>query len=427
MIDLKAFREHPDLFRESSRAKGVEIDVDRILELDRRTRTLKSELDGIRAQKNDASRRIPQAADAERQAIITDMRALDERASGLEREYAPLQEECDALLLRIPNPALPDVHIGVSDEENVVLRTVGTPRTFSFTPKDHLTLGEELGIIDTVRAAKVSGARFTYFIGDGALLEFALVDLALRTAVRHGFVPVTVPHMISANAMRAMGYLEHGGQEEIYYLSKDNLYLIGTSEQAIGPMHMEEILDPAQLPLRYVGVSPCYRRESGSYGKDTKGIIRLHQFTKVEMFSFCTAEESATEHERMLAIEEELMQALELPYHVLDIVSGDLGLPAAKKWDVEAWFPSQERYRETHSTSNCTDFQARRLNTRVRTPEGTAFVHTVNGTAFSGRPIAAILENFQEEDGGVIIPKALRPYMGKDRICVGGKRASSGK
>lgn len=415
MIDLKLLRENPNAIRAASAAKNVDIDVDRILDLDRRARTLKNELESIAAQKNEASKHIAKAAKDERAALIEEMRHIDVRAEKLQAEYAPINEELTELLYKIPNPPMPDVKVAASDEENWVERTVGDVPEFSFTPKDHLEIAEGLGIIDMPRAAKVSGARFTYFVGDGAMLEMALVHLAVRTAMRHGFVPVTVPHLVSAKAMRAMGYLEHGGHDEIYYLPKDNLYLIGTSEQAIGPMHTDEILD-ATLPMRYVGVSPCYRRESGSYGKDTKGIIRVHQFTKVEMFSFCTPEQSVAEHELMLAIEEGLLQALGLPYHVLNIVSGDLGLPAAKKWDIEAWFPAQNRYREVTSTSNCTDFQARRLNTRYRTDDGTAFVHTVNGTGFSGRPIAAILENFQEADGSVRIPEVLREFMGKDRL-----------
>lgn len=416
MIDCKILRETPNVIRDAARAKNVEVDIDRILDLDRKVRSLKGELEGIAAQKNEASKRIPKASKEERATMIEEMRLIDAKAEKLFAAFAPAEEELNELLLRIPNPALPDVTVGKSDEENTVLRSVGEPPAFDFAPKDHLALGEYLGIIDTVRAAKVSGARFTYFIGDGALLELALVDLAVKAARAHGFVPVTVPHLVNAKAMRAMGYLEHGGHDEIYYLPKDNLYLIGTSEQAIGPMHMDEILEADKLPLRYVGISPCYRRESGSYGKDTKGIIRVHQFMKVEMFSFCKPEDSSAEHELMLKIEEELLQAIGLPYHVLNIVTGDLGLPAAKKWDTEAWFPAQNRYREVTSTSNCTDFQARRLNTRYRTDDGTTLVHTVNGTAFSGRPIAAILENFQEADGSVRIPKVLQAYMGKETI-----------
>lgn len=416
MIDMKLVRETPNIIRDAARAKNVEVDIDRILDLDRKVRSLKGELEGIAAQKNEASKRIPKATKEERASMIEEMRLIDAKAEKLMAEFAPAEEELNELLYRIPNPALPDVTVGKNDEENNVLRTVGEPPKFDFEPKDHLVIGEKLGIIDTARAAKVSGARFTYFVGDGAMLELALVDLAIKTARKYGFVPVTVPHLVSAKAMRAMGYLEHGGHDEIYYLPKDNQYLIGTSEQAIGPMHMDEIVEADKLPLRYVGISPCYRRESGSYGKDTKGIIRVHQFTKVEMFSFCKPEDSAAEHELMLKIEEELLQAIELPYHVLNIVTGDLGLPAAKKWDTEAWFPAQNRYREVTSTSNCTDFQARRLNTRFRTEQGTEFVHTVNGTAFSGRPIAAILENFQDAEGNVRIPQALQEYMGKDVI-----------
>ncbi|MBU4315204.1 serine--tRNA ligase, partial [Patescibacteria group bacterium] len=262
-------------------------------------------------------------------------------------------------------------------------------------------------------------ARFTYLKGDGVLLEFALIQYALQTVAKHGFTPVITPHMVKPEVMRAMGYLEHGGHDEIYYLSKDNMYLIGTSEQSVGAMHMDEILDGAKLPIRYVGFSPCYRREAGSYGKDTKGILRVHQFDKVEMFSFSTPENSDAEHNLILEIEETLMQGLKIPYRVIKMVTGDLGLPAARKYDIEAWMPSQKVYRETHSCSSCTDFQARRLNTRYKIGDGKPqLVHTLNGTTFAiGRTLIAILENFQQEDGSVIVPEVLRPFMGgKDRL-----------
>ncbi len=414
---MKILREQPEKIRNAAKAKGVTIDTDRILELDRKARALLSEIESTKAKKNAASDAIAKANPEERKTLIEAMRAVDQASSGMDAEFTTINTELQELLLRIPNPALDDVIVGASDEENTVLRTVGEIPTFDFEPKDHQTIGENLGIIDMKRAAKVSGARFVYYVGDGALLELALVDFGMRIAMKHGFVPVTVPHLVNSRSMAAMGYLEHGGQDEIYYLQKDDLYLIGTSEQAIGPMHMDEIIDAAKLPLRYVGVSPCYRRESGSAGKDTKGTIRVHQFTKVEMFGFCKAEDSVAEHEAILAIEEELLTALGLPYHVLNICTGDLGLPAAKKWDTEVWFPAQNRYREVTSTSNCTDFQGRRLNTRYRTEQGTEVIHTVNGTAFSGRPIAAILENFQNADGSVTIPEVLRPFMnGKERI-----------
>ncbi len=342
------------------------------------------------------------------------MRETDRQADNLRAELSPISEELDELLYKIPNPALPDVTVSPDEKDNEVVRVVGEKPTFDFKPLDHMTIGEKLGIIDSERAAKTSGARFTYLKGDGALLELALVSYALSVAAKHGFTPMMVPHLVTAKAMRAMGYLEHGGHEEIYYLAKDNLYLIGTAEQSIGPMHMDEIIPAENLPLRYIGFSPCYRREAGSYGKDTKGILRVHQFDKVEMFTFSEPGTSDAEHELILSIEEELMQGLKVPYHVLKMVTGDLGLPAARKYDIEAWLPSQETYRETHSSSSCTDFQARRLNTRYKKEgEKPEFLHTLNGTAFAiGRTIIAILENYQQADGSVTIPEVLIPFMG---------------
>ena len=413
MIDLKLLREQPQLIDAAAKAKRVDINIDRILDLDRCVRALKSSLEEIAAQKNDVSKRMPSVATDERTKIIEEMRLLDRKADDLQTEMKPAEEELNELLYRIPNPACEDVKVSPDEKDNEILRVVGEKPVFNFKPRDHMELGILLDIIDTERAAKVSGARFYYLKGDGVLLEMALQQYALSVATKQGFRPVIVPHLISAKSMRAMGYLEHGGHDEIYYLPKDNLYLIGTSEQAIGPMHMDEIIPAHQLPLRYIGISPSYRRESGTYGKDTKGILRVHQFNKVEMFSFSTPEQSDTEHELILAIEEELMQGLKLPYHLIKMVTGDLGLPAARKYDIEAWIPSQETYRETHSTSTCTDFQARRLNTRFRKEgEKPEFVHTINGTAFSGRPIIAILENFQEADGSVRIPDILVPFMG---------------
>lgn len=413
MIDIKAFREQPQFFRDAAKNKGVEIDAERILELDRRVRLLKTELEQIRAQKNEVSKRMPTATPEERQALIAEMRGVDGRADVLTAELNPIDAELEELLYRIPNPSLVDVKVGKDDSENEVVRKVGTPREFGFTPKDHLEVAEGLGIIDAERAAKVSGARFYYTVGDGVMLELALQRYALEILMAEGFVPLLTPHLVSAKVMRAMGYLEHGGHDEIYYLAKDNLYLIGTAEQSAGAIHMDEIINVDQ-PIRYVGMSPSYRREAGSYGKDTRGIIRVHQFDKIEMFSFVKPEASDAEHEFLLSLEEKLMQGLGLPYQVIKQCTGDLGMPAARKFDIETWIPTQKTYRETHSTSTCTDYQARRLNTRYRTGDGTAFVHTLNGTAFAiGRTMAAILENYQEEDGSVRIPDVLLPYMGK--------------
>lgn len=414
MIDIKFLRENPSAVREAAKAKNVELDVERILELDKKVRALRSEMENIASQKNSTSKRIATAGDDERTKLIEEMRLVDRKADDLKAELTPLDEELTEELYRIPNPPTADVKVAASEDENEVIKTVGEKPEFSFELKDHEELGISLGIIDKERASKVSGARFTYLKGDAARLQLALTQYALATAAKHGFVPVMVPNMVNAKAMRAMGYLEHGGHDEIYYLSKDNLYLIGTSEQALGPMHMNETLKEAELPLRYIGVSPCYRREAGSYGKDTRGIFRVHQFDKVEMFSFVTPETSDEEHELILSIEEELMQGLGLHYQVIKMVSGDLGLPAARKYDIEAWIPTQETFRETHSCSTTTDFQTRRLNARYKNGEGEInFMHALNGTGFAmGRTIVAILENFQNEDGSVTIPEVLRPYMG---------------
>jgi seryl-tRNA synthetase len=414
MIDKKRLREDPSYIERAAKAKGVDIDIDRILELDKQVRLLMSEVEQIAAQKNDASKQIATADGDERKNLIEEMRVIDRKEDELKNSLSPLKQELDDMLYRIPNPALDDVKVAASEKENEIIKTIGKKPEFTFTPRDHLELGQMLDIIDMDRAAKVSGARFTYLKGDGVLLQLALTQLALSTSAKHGFTPVTVPHMISAHSMRAMGYLEHGGHDEIYYLSKDNLYLIGTSEQSIGPMHGNEIFDASELPKRYIGVSPCYRREAGSYGKDTRGILRVHQFDKIEMFSFTTPDKSDAEHELILQIEEELMQALKLPYQVIKMVTGDLGLPAARKYDIEAWVPSQETYRETHSCSTTTDFQTRRLNTRFKDSEGKKqFAHALNGTAFAiGRTMIAILENFQQEDGSIAIPEVLQPFMG---------------
>jgi len=285
---------------------------------------------------------------------------------------------------------------------------------FDFKPKGHLEIGQNLNLIDVKRAAKVSGTRFGYLKNEAVLLEFALIKLAFDSLTKKGFQPIIPPVMMKKEMMRGMGYLEQTDREEAYYLKKDDLFLAGTAEQPIGTMHAEEIFEQNELPKRYLGFSTCFRREAGSYGKDTQGIFRVHQFDKVEMFSFCKPEESQREHKMFLSLEEELMRKLKIPYQIVNICTGDLGRPAAAKYDIEAWLPSESRYRETHSTSNCTDFQARRLNIRYRNKFNKLnFVHTVNGTAFAiGRTIIAILENYQRKDGKVDVPKVLQKYIG---------------
>jgi seryl-tRNA synthetase len=418
MIEIKKLRENPGFIEVSSKNKGVEIDVNKIIELDNKVRELNSEFEQISAEKNASNSKITTVSPEERTVIIKEMRELGERADKIKATLQPLAEELAQLLRRIPNPALSDVKVSPNEVDNEVIKLVGSKPNFDFTPLDHETIATKLGIIDKERAAKVSGARFTYLKGDGVLLQLALQNLALQTAAEHGFEPIIVPHLVSADSMQSMGYLEHGGHDEIYYLQKDNQYLIGTSEQSIGPMHKDELFKEADLPKRYIGISPCYRREAGSYGKDTKGILRLHQFDKVEMFSFTTSENSDSEHELILSIEESLMQKLGLHYQVIKMVTGDLGLPAARKYDIETWLPAQEAYRETHSCSTTTDYQTRRLNTRVKRENGnTELAHALNGTAFAmGRTIAAILENYQTAEGKVRVPDVLIPSLGKEYL-----------
>ncbi|MEJ2441729.1 MAG: serine--tRNA ligase [Patescibacteria group bacterium] len=297
------------------------------------------------------------------------------------------------------------------------MKSWGEPRKFDFKPKSHWELGENLGIIDTERGSKVSGSRFFYLKKDGVSLELALIRYGYETLLKEGFIPVVPPVLIKEECMREMGYMEHGGADDMYILDKDNLILVGTSEQSIGPMHKVEVFKADELPLRYLGISSCFRREAGSSGKDTKGAFRVHQFNKVEMFSFVAPEKGDEEHEYLLSLEEKFLQGLGIPYQVSKMCSGDLGSPAARKYDLEAWFPGEDKYRELTSTSTTTDFQARRLNIKYQDKGKTNFVHMLNGTVFSQRPILAILENYQEKDGSIKVPEVLQKWMGKDRIA----------
>lgn len=421
MMDLKLLREHPEDVEQGIRAKGYTVNVQRILELDEKKRELQGQVEAIAAQKNAASAAIAKATIAERERLLKDLRKVDAKADvGAERLEA-LEREFDALLWTVPNLPAADVKVGRDESENETIRIWGEIPKFPFVPKASWELGPRLGMFDTERAARVSGSRFAYLSGAGVRLEFALIGLAMRVLERAGFTPIVPPVLVSAKAMEAMGFTLHGGKDETYYLERDDQYLVGTSEQSIGPMHMGEVLQETDLPRRYAGFSTCFRREAGSYGKDTKGIFRLHQFDKIEMFSFTTPEQGDEEHGRLLAIEEELLQLLELPYQVVRMCTGDLGVPAARKYDLEAWFPAEGRYRELTSTSTCTDWQARRLNTRYRPTAGgkPRFVHTVNGTAFAiGRTIACLLEQGQQADGSVVLPRALHESFGADHIPV---------
>ncbi len=412
MLDIQYIRENPKKVQEGADKKQVDVDIDKLLKVDKKRRELIQEVEDIRAKKNKASKKIAAADEDEKKEIIEEMQELDKENEGKEEELKEVEQEFESLMKKIPNPPLDDVPYGETDEDNKVIKQIGERPDFDFEPKDHLELGEMHDIIDTKRASKTSGARFGFLKGQAVQIQFALVNLALNELTEKGFTPIVTPEMIRPEMMEAMGYTERG-RDEIFYIEKDNLFMAGTSEQVIGPMHADEIFEKEDLPKRYVGYSSCFRREAGSYGKDTRGILRLHQFDKVEMFSFTTPDKSPEEHELLFEIEREMMEKLEIPHQLIDICTADLGDPAAKKYDIEAWMPGQQRYRETHSTSNCTDFQARRLNTRYRKDDGSLeHVHMLNGTLFAiGRILIAILENNQNEDGSIDMPEALHKYL----------------
>ncbi len=417
MIDIKRILDEPELVAKNNENRGVKFDVSAVQLLHGKRGELIESVESLRKRSNEIASEIVSASDEEKLKLVKEGKELKVKVKEEEAALKIVEGDFNAELRAYPNILREDVAVGTDESGNEVLRTHLEPTEFSFKPKDHLDLGEKLGIIDMERAAKVSGARFTYLKGDAVLLEFALIQYALQETLKEGFVPVIPPHMVSTDAMSDMGYLDHGGEEEIYHLKNDDMVLIGTSEQALGPMLKDEILNADKLPIRYVGFSPCYRREAGSYGKDTRGILRLHQFDKVEMFSFTDAESSDKEHELILSVQERLMQGLGLPHQVVRLCSGDTGTPSARTYDIETWMPAQNTYRETHSTSNTTDYQTRRLNTRIKQKGKNKLAHALNGTAFAiGRTLIAILENYQQEDGSIVVPEVLRPWVGKDLI-----------
>lgn len=416
MIDVRALRDNPEPAKASQRARGAdETLVDAILEADSLRRKALGEFESLRSTQKDVSRSVGKASPEERPSILAKAKELAERVKEAEARAHEADAEADRLAKLLPN--LVEEGVPVGGEENfVVLRHEGPAvRDFEaegFSPADHLTLGEGLGAIDVKRGAKVSGSRFYYLTGVGARLELALMTMAMDQAVAAGFTPMMTPTLVTPAIMGGTGFLnEHS--DEIYYLPADDLYLTGTSEVALAGYHADEILDLAGGPKRYLGWSTCYRREAGSAGKDTRGIIRVHQFNKVEMFSFCRPEDATEEHARFLAWEEQMLAKVELPYRVIDTAAGDLGTSAARKFDCEAWLPTQERFMEVTSTSNCTTFQARRLGIRERREDAQMYpVATLNGTLATTRWIVAILENHQMSDGSVRVPEALQPYMG---------------
>nr|PZN38951.1 MAG: serine--tRNA ligase [Actinomycetota bacterium] len=414
MIDLRILREDPDRLRASQRARGEDDSiVDTLLDLDARRRSALSSFESLRAEQKSVGKSVSKASGEEREALLARAKELAAQVKAAEAEAAELAAKFDELLMTVPNIVEEGAPVG-GEEDYVVLEEVGEPPKFDFEPRDHIELGEMLGAIDIERGAKVSGARFYFLTGVGARLQLALLNLAMQQAIENGFTPVITPTLVKPEAMAGTGFLGAHAQE-VYRIEADDLYLVGTSEVPLAAYHSDEILDRESLPLRYAGWSSCYRREAGSYGKDTRGILRVHQFDKVEMFSYCLPEQAAEEHLRFLNWEKEMLAKVEVPYRVIDVAAGDLGASAARKYDTEAWLPSQGRYREVTSTSNCTTFQARRLKVRYRDENGKPqYVATLNGTLATTRWIIAILENHQQADGSVVVPKALRPYLGLD-------------
>jgi seryl-tRNA synthetase len=416
VLDLRAIREDPERFRSalSRRSPALAEDVDRLLDVDRRRRELTATVDDLRAEQNSGSKAVGSAAPDERERLITALRDVSRRLAEVEPRLAEAEEEVQVLLDRLPNVPHHSVPAGETDEDNELLQEVGRSPYMNFEPKDHVELGESLGIIDLERAAQVSGARFAYLLGQAAVLQFALVRYCLDRLMPKGFVPVIPPVLVREEALYGTGFFPTD-EAQIYATRDDDLYLVGTSEVPLAGLHANEILDPSSLPRRYVGYSTCFRREAGAYGKDTRGMFRVHQFDKVEMFSFTDPDASWDEHEFLRSCEEELITGLDIPYRVMNVCTGELGASAAKKYDIEAWLPGQGRYRELTSCSNTTDYQARRLGIRVRGEDGNRPVHTVNGTACAiGRTLIALLENHQQEDGSVHLPEALHPYLSED-------------
>jgi seryl-tRNA synthetase len=419
MIDIKFIRENPDAVRASQKGRGEDTSiVDQLLAIDETRRTAITEFETLRAEQNTLSKSVGAAKGDEKTALLENAKDLANKVKAADTKRAEIEAQANAIAMQLSNILDPDAPIG-GEADFVVIEHIGTPRDFTkdgFEPKDHVELGKLLGAIDTERGAKVAGSRSYYLTGAGALLEFALVNYAISSATKSGFIPVIPPVLVNPAAMEGTGFLGQAA-ENVYHLERDEVYLVGTSEVPLAAMHMDEILPAEKLPLRYAGYSTCFRREAGTYGKDTRGIIRVHQFDKVEMFSFCKPEEAKEEHKRLLQWEKDFLNAMEIPYRVIDVASGDLGSSANRKFDIEAWIPTQGTYREVTSTSNCTEFQARRLNIRYKDSDGTKAIATLNGTLVAiPRMIVAILENHQNADGSVNVPKALQPFLGTSRF-----------
>ena len=433
MLDIHFIRENPDLVKAGAAKKKAVVDIDRLLALDDERKLLRQKLDDMRAEQNRASQRIARAEGEEKEKLLESMKHVKEGMQELDTKYTAVNEEWTKILLSIPNLPSPDTPEGPDESANVVVREWGEKPSFTFTPKPHWELGKELGLIDSEKASEVSGSRFTYIIGDLVLMQFALIDLVMKTLTNREtikaimakagldldpkpFVPVLPPVMMRANVMGRMARLQP--IDERYYFEKDDLVLVGSAEHTLGPLHMDEIIEEPALPIRYIGYSVAFRREAGAAGKDTRGILRQHQFDKLEMETFTRPEDGYKEQEFIVAVQEHLMQLLGLPYQVLAICTGDMGTPDHRQFDINTWMPGQDTYRETQTSDYMGGYQARRLNTRVRDVEGNlSHVHMNDATAFAiGRTLIAIMENYQQEDGTIRVPEVLVPYVGKSQL-----------
>jgi len=415
-LDIKKIRENADEIKIKIARKGANpLLIDSAIDLDQRRRELILKLEENQSQLNKLSKDIATLHSQQKIDAINEASVVSEKIKQIKPELDRINLEYKKTMLDIPNPPADDVIDGLSDKDNTTNRTYLEPTKFDFQPLDHVELGQRLDLIDTERAAKISGSRFYFLKNQLAILELSMFRYAIDLLVAEGFSVMIPPVMLNRTIMEGAGYLP--GLEEEVYRTQDDTYMAATAEHPLAGYHMNEVLDIDKLPLRYVGISTCFRREAGSHGKDVRGILRAHQFHKVEMFVYARPEDSASEHDYLVSLEEKLMQGLGIPYQVVNICAGDLGAPATKKFDIEAWMPGENNYRETHSCSNCTDFQARRLNIRYKNKDGKIdFVHTLNGTAFSDRPLIALIENYQQADGSILIPEVLRGYCGFDRI-----------
>jgi seryl-tRNA synthetase len=423
MLDTAFVRDNLEAVKTNCKNRNVTADVDRVIQLDDERKRLVQETQVLQQRQNEVSKLIPKEKDPEKkQALIQEGRSLRERVGSLETQLKQVEADLREVLLAIPNMSHPEAPVGTTAEDNKVIRCFGEPRRLDFPPKDHIALGEALGLLDFEAGSSVAGQKFYFLKNEAVLLELALIQYAMGVLLREGYTPIITPDVARVDVLEGIGFIPRGPETQIYSLANTDLCLIATAEITLGGMHRDQILDGGRLPLKYVGLSHCFRTEAGAPGRDQKGLYRVHQFTKVEMFAFCTPEQSEGLHQELLRIEESIFQGLGLPYQVIDTCTGDLGGPAYRKFDLEAWMPGRGQngeYGEVTSTSNCTDYQARRLNIRYKVPgqKGTRFVHTLNGTAVAvSRALLAILENYQQADGSVVVPEVLRPWLGKDTI-----------